>query len=351
MLSYAFRTLSEDRYKDIEAEEFEYTADLMAAILAKGISGQIKRGLGRDYVLQNENLSSPKGKINMSDSIKELTMLKGQLICSYDSYEKNTYMNQVLKSTALLLIKSDEVKPEHKKELKKVLLFFNGVDEVYLKSVKWNDFTYTRNNATYKMLMNICEYVVKGLLPTEECGNMRLHRYLDDRQMHNLYEKFILEYYKKHYPEFNASAAMVDWDVDDGYKSMLPAMRSDVTLEYFGKTTIIDAKFYSRIMQYNALFNSKTIHSNNIYQIYSYVKNKDKNHDGSVGGILLYAKTEDERALDETYHISGNTISVKTLDLNQDFKKIRELLDRIAEDAKMKVHAGCMKLDMNYISI
>ena len=337
MLSYAFRTLSEDRYKDIEAEEFEYTADLMAAILAKGMSGQIKRGLGRDYVLQTENLSSPKGKINMSDSIKELTMLNGRLICSYDSYEKNTYMNQVLKSTALLLIKSDEVKPEHKKELKKVLLFFNGVDEVYLKSVKWNDFTYTRNNATYKMLMNICEYVVKGLLPTEESGNMRLHRYLDDRQMHNLYEKFILEYYRKHYPEFNASAAMIDWNVDDGYKSLLPAMRSDVTLEYYGKTTIIDAKFYSRIMQYNALFNSKTIHSNNIYQIYSYVKNKDKNHDGSVGGILLYAKTEDERALDETYHISGNTISVKTLDLNQDFEKIRETLDRIAEDTKTKV--------------
>lgn len=337
MLSYAFRTLSEDRYKDIEAEEFEYTADLMAAILAKGMSGQIKRGLGRDYVLQTENLSSPKGKINMLDSIKEMTMLNGRLICAYDSYEKNTYMNQVLKSTALLLIKSDEVKPEHKKELKKVLLFFNGVDEVYLKSVKWNDFTYTRNNATYKMLMNTCEYVVKGLLPSEESGNKRLHRYLDDRQMHNLYEKFILEYYRKHYPEFNASAAMIDWNVDDGYKSLLPAMRSDVMLEYYGKTTIIDAKFYSRIMQYNALFNSKTIHSNNIYQIYSYVKNKDKNHDGSVGGILLYAKTEDERALDETYHISGNTISVKTLDLNQDFEKIRETLDRIAEDTKTKV--------------
>ena len=334
MLSYAFRTLSEERYKDIEAEKFEYTADLMAAILAKGMSGQIKRGLGRDYVLQTENLSSPKGKINMSDSIKELTMLNGRLICSYDSYEKNTYMNQVLKSTALLLIKSDEVKPKHKKELKKVLLFFNGVDEVYLKSVKWNDFTYTRNNATYKMLMNICEYVVKGLLPTEESGNMRLHRYLDDRQMHNLYEKFILEYYRKHYPEFNAAASMVEWDVDDGYRLLLPAMRSDITLEYRGKTTIIDAKFYSRMLQYNSLFNSKTIHSNNIYQIFSYVKNKDVKHDGSVSGILLYAKTEDEKSLDESYQMSGNNISVKTLDLSRDFRNIRNTLDAIAEMTK-----------------
>ena len=334
MLSYAFRTLSEDKYKDIEAEEFEYTADLMAAILAKGISGQIKRGLGRDYVIQTESLSSPKGKINISQSIKELTMLNGCLVCSYDSYEKNTYMNQVLKSTVLLLINSDEVKPEHKKELKKVLLFFNGVDEVHLRSVKWNDFTYTRNNSTYKMLINICEYVVKGLLPTEEEGSKRLRRYLDDRQLHNLYEKFILEYYKKHYPEFDAAASMVEWDVDDGYKKLLPVMKSDITLEYEGKITIIDAKFYSQMFQYNNMFDSRTIHSNNIYQIFSYVKNKDINHDGRVNGILLYAKTEDEKSLDETYQMNGNKISVKTLDLDKEFRKIRETLDQIAEDAK-----------------
>ncbi|SFQ38087.1 5-methylcytosine-specific restriction enzyme subunit McrC [Lachnospiraceae bacterium XBB1006] len=337
MLSYAFRALSEDKYKDIEAEEFEYTADLMAAILAKGVSSQIKRGLGRDYIIQTETLSSPKGKINISDSIKELTMMKGRLACSYDSYEKNTHMNQVLKSTILLLLNSDEVKPERKKELKKVLLFFNGVEEVYLKNVKWSDFSYTRNNSTYKMLMNICEYVVKGLLPTEEEGSKRLHRYLDDRQMHNLYEKFILEYYKRHFPEFNPAPSMVEWDVDDGYKTLLPTMRTDITLEYYGKTTIIDAKFYSRMLQYNRLFNSRTLHSNNIYQIFSYVKNKDVKHDGSVSGILLYAKTEDEKVIDEIYHMGGNTICVKTLDLNQEFAKIREVLDGIAENMQKKI--------------
>lgn len=334
MLSYAFRVLSEDKYKDIEAEEFDYTADLMAAILAKGISSQIKRGLGKDYVVRTEELSSPKGKIVISDSIKNNTMTSGRLYCSYDLYEENTYMNKVLKSTAMKLIGCEDVKPDHKKELKKILLFFNDIDEISLRSVRWNDFTFTRNNATYRMLMNICKYVVKGLLPSEEEGSDKLHRYLDDRQLHDLYEKFILEYYRKHYPEFNAAANTVDWNVDDGYKTLLPAMKTDVTIEYYGKTTIIDAKFYSRMLQYNSLFQSSTIHSNNIYQIFSYVKNKDKKGDGSVSGILLYAKTADEQPLDQTYHMSGNTIRVKTLDLNQDFSKIRETLDRIAQLAK-----------------
>ncbi len=335
MLSYAFRVLTEDKYKDIEAEEFDYAADLMAAILAKGISGQIKRGLGKDYISRTEDLSSPKGKISISESIKNNSMTFGRLCCTYDLYEENTYMNKVLKSTAKKLLVCEDVKPEHKKELKKILLFFNDVDEIPLKSVKWNEFSFTRNNATYKMLMNICKYVVKGLLPSEEEGSDKLHRYLNDRQMHDLYEKFILEYYRKHYPEFNAAANMVDWNVDDGYKTLLPAMKTDVTIEYYGKTTIIDAKFYSRMLQYNSMFQSSTIHSNNIYQIFSYVKNKDKKGEGNVSGVLLYAKTVDEQPIDQTYHMSGNTISVKTLDLNQEFSKIKETLDRIAAMAKL----------------
>lgn len=40
MLSYAFQVLNEQGYKDIATEKFNNTAELMAAILAKGIAVQ-----------------------------------------------------------------------------------------------------------------------------------------------------------------------------------------------------------------------------------------------------------------------------------------------------------------------
>lgn len=154
-------------------------------------------------------------------------------------------------------------------------------------------------------------------------------------KMHNLYEKFILEYYRKHYPEFKATPAQVDWNVDDGFLELLPAMKSDITLEYQGRTTIIDAKYYSRMLQYNQMFNSKMLHSNNMYQIFTYVKNKDAKQDGSVSGVLLYAKTEEEEMLDQSYSMSGNKIIVKSLDLGSDFDEIAMTLDGIAENLKV----------------
>ena len=71
------------------------------------------------------------------------------------------------------------------------------------------------------------------------------------------------------------------------------------------------------------------IHRNNLNQIFVYVKNKDINNTGNVAGVLLYAKTNEDIVPDETYHMGGNQISVKTLDLNKNFNEIRLQLDNI----------------------
>ena len=52
MLSYAFQILNEQGYKNIATEQFNNTAELMAAILEKGIAIQLKRGLGKEYIPQ-----------------------------------------------------------------------------------------------------------------------------------------------------------------------------------------------------------------------------------------------------------------------------------------------------------
>ena len=54
MLSYAFQVLNEQGYKSVATEHFENVADLCAAILIKGLSKQLKRGLMKDYIPKRE---------------------------------------------------------------------------------------------------------------------------------------------------------------------------------------------------------------------------------------------------------------------------------------------------------
>ncbi|PYG84910.1 5-methylcytosine-specific restriction enzyme subunit McrC [Ruminiclostridium sufflavum DSM 19573] len=331
MLAYAFGVLNEAGYLSIAEEEFEYIYDLLASILAKGIAIQIKRGLGKEYKIHSESLSSSIGKIDISSSLKQQTILKKQLVCDFDVYTENSYMNQILKTTAMLLIRSTEVNARQKKELKKVMLYFTNVDEIIPNKIKWSSIKYQRNNSTYKMLINICYLIINGLLLTETNGSRKLARYLDDQRIHNLYQRFVFEYYRKHFPEYKVTAAQIDWDVDDNITDFLPAMKTDITIEHKGKILIIDTKYYSHTMQTNSLYNSCTIHSGNLYQIFTYVKNLDTTNSGNVSGILLYAKTDEEITPDNDYMMSGNCISVKTLDLNTDFSNIKKQLNFLVE--------------------
>ena len=77
-------------------------------------------------------------------------------------------------------------------------------------------------------------------------------------------------------------------------------------------------------------YDVNTLHSNNLYQIFTYVKNKSV-EGGEVSGMLLYARTDEDIQPDNDYIMSGNKISVKTLDLNRDFSEISAQLNAIAD--------------------
>ena len=260
-------------------------------------------------------------------------MMNRKMVCHYDLFSEDTQLNQILKATMTLLLRHGNVSPKNKKLVRKLLLYFQNVTAVDPLHISWNTVSYPRNSPSYKMLINICQLIIKGLLLSTENGQYKLLLFLDDQQMYRLYEKFVLEYYKKEYPELNAKASYIDWDIGgDGNKMFLPAMKSDITLSFGVKTLIIDTKYYQRTMQTHTLFDSTTLISGNLYQIFTYVKNKDKSNSGNVSGMLLYAKTVEDITPDNEYIMGGNHISVKTLNLNSEWENIKSQLDSIAVD-------------------
>ena len=329
MLSYAFQVLSEQGYKSIETEQFDNVAELCAAILSKGVSLQLKRGLGREYIEDTESLSSVRGRIEISESIKTRSLLKRQLICSYDDFSENSYMNRIIKTTMELLLRADIAKTR-KKELRKLLVYFGNVDLLDVNTINWK-IQYNRNNQTYRMLISICYLVIKGLLQTNTDGTTKLMDFMDEQRMCRLYEKFILEYYRKEFPKITVNASQIPWALDDGMSDMLPVMQTDIMLSYGSRILIIDAKYYAHTTQ--TQYDIHTLHSANLYQIFTYVKNKEAelaNVPHEVSGMLLYARTDEAVQPNNSYHMSGNRISVRTLDLNCEFSEIAMQLDKIA---------------------
>ena len=333
MLSYAFTTLNQGGYENIATEEFDNLHNLFAAILAKGIGRQLKQGLYREYLNHKEDVAIVRGKIDMPGTIQNRLARKRVLTCEYDELSENNLLNQILKTTVMILLRHAKVDTEYKTNLKREMLFFSNVDIVNPASIHWGSIRFQRNNNTYRMLVSLCQLVLEGMLLTTDDGEYRLATFIDEQRMSRLYERFILEYYAKECPQIKATALQIPWALDDGIGTMLPIMQSDIMLSQGSKVLIIDAKYYAHITQVQ--YDVHTLHSNNLYQIFTYVKNKDtefgeKPH--TVSGMLLYAQTDEAIQPDNVYQMSGNKISVKTLDLNQDFSAIAAQLNAIIEE-------------------
>lgn len=332
MLTYAFRVLRQSNYKEVEAEEFSEIQDMFAAILSKGVSQQLKQGLYKEYLARNESLAVLRGKLDLDKTMQLKVQRKQLLHCEYDELSENNIFNRILKTTMTILISSSTVKSERKKGLRKILLFFHSIEEIEPNNINWSRLKFQKNNQNYQMLMNICYFVLDGLLQTTDKGKYKFTEFKEDN-MAKLFERFVLEYYKFHHKNLGVSASQVDWnldsDTDIGVIKFLPRMQTDITLRYKGRILIIDTKYYANTMQTN--FEREKYHSQNLYQIFTYVKNQDKEGKGEVSGMLLYAKTVETVAPDADFKISGNTISIRTLDLSREFKLISKQLDRIVE--------------------
>lgn len=328
MLSYAFQVLNKKQYKKLKTEEFENIAELFSEIIIITLNSQIKRGLERDYIEKQDTIPTIHGKINITSSITPYIQHR-ELVCEYDEFTHDSYKNQIIKTTLNTLIQ-ENISKKQKKKLKRLLTYFSNVSTIDLNYVNWN-IRYHMNNQTYQMIITICQMLYEGLLQNPSKGSMKLLE-LDEKHMHRLYEKFILEYYKKEHPNLKANASYIYWQLDDNMSTGLPLMKTDITLTHKENILIIDAKYYKNSLQTN--YNKKAIHSGNLYQIFTYVKNKtvEVGTNYNVSGMLLYAKTDSLDYPDYTYCMSGNKISAKVLDLNVDFNLICRQLDNIVEE-------------------
>ena len=68
------------------------------------------------------------------------------------------------------------------------MLYFSNVDSIEPTEIKWSSIRFQRNNQTYRMLVNICQLMIEGMLITTDAGNYRLASFVDEQRMCRLYE-------------------------------------------------------------------------------------------------------------------------------------------------------------------
>lgn len=332
LLCYAWNKLDEKEKVKISIDESTSLLDLFAKILINATIILLKRGLNKNYVEKQLEVSGIKGKLNLDATIKRNLLFKQKTVCTYDEFSSNIIFNQILYTTIFILIKTHSLDKNLQLQLMALIRKLPNIDLIELKAKHFKRLRFNRNNQFYAFVLNVCQIIFESTLPTEKQGQYTFKDFTrDERKMNQLFEAFIRNFYKL---EQNTYTTVKSESIHWKFKSenedditYLPQMLTDISLSNKTNKIVIDAKYYKQTM--NLHYGTEKIKSANLYQLFSYLINQETHEEKTktATGILLYPTTNKEHNL--TYKYSSHKVEIKTVNLNTDWRSITKRLKNI----------------------
>lgn len=335
MLCYAWNVLAIADDMKLSSELFDDAYNLLSRVFSYGIGKLIRQGFHRSYIEKTEELKTLRGKIQVQESLAKLTMQQKKLICTYDEYSTNDLFNQILKYTIKSIIINPGIDISTKKQLKKQAVFFEGIDSTPPSKANRQKLVFNKNNATYKMLINIAIMLYDNTTVNEDTGNNTFKDFYRQEQMHKVFELFILNFYRIHLDSsiYKVHAPKINWHIEENALEIWGDFfdveenpgdrRTDIVLENkdLNLQLIFDAKYYKNAFV-NAYMNSdeERARTGHLNQVRGYLIDSD--FPGDKIGALIYPMVNNDISRGKMYPIQDANIMVKTINLNTDWKNI-----------------------------
>lgn len=328
LFCYAWDRFEEAQSISTGAETSPDLPNLLSRVLLNGMHSLFRRGLDRNYQSISEDLATVRGHIELGPSLKLYAKNIHRLVCEYDELTHDVLQNQILKATLKRLSSVVTIERELSREMQKMVRRLSDVSDIRLSQECFSRVKLHRNNAYYDLLLKIAFLAFDCLQPKPGGAGFVFQDVLrDEKKMAMVFESFVKNFYRLEQSEFKVEPLTIQWDghaVQVEASGRLPQMRVDVFLRSPEREIIIDTKYYAEAMQ--SYYGSKSFKSNNLYQLYSYLKNYAPiaGREIKLDGMLIYPQVEGH--IDARFDIQGHEVRLATLDLASEWRDIRERL-------------------------
>ncbi|RBQ31453.1 restriction endonuclease [Arcobacter sp. FW59] len=298
MLMYAYDVrLSNEQLASCANQEHSIL-EVFVQMFASNLLSELKKGLYKEYILEQDNLPILKGKYLINENLK-YNFIKNKIYCEYDDFTPNNSLNQFF----LYTIKTLQKYVKEKKLLKQCELIFDEVEYKQFDINKLENIYFNRQNQRFKKSFEIAILLLKQLIPNFQ-KDKKSFAFLFD--MNVLFEKFIARIFK---------------ELDNSVKIQNENSFGDLTLkpDIILANQIIDTK-------YKKLNNIDDIKQSNKLQAFAYGINYNVKN-----VMLLYPKHLENYNFDMILGKDYKEVNLKIrcIDLNYDKDGFDEYINEI----------------------
>ncbi|WP_195953634.1 5-methylcytosine restriction system specificity protein McrC [Clostridium saudiense] len=251
--------------------------EILITLFLKELDFQYNKGIYKEYIKEEKNLYSMKGKIDFNKNINKNLFSPHRFYCRYSSLSENNIINQIVKFT---LIHIDKLSKNrfNKGLIKKLVYSLENVDYYKDVSKEIKNIKFNRQSERFRETINYCKMFWDGFGTSITTGKHEVESFLID--MNDLFEKYIYRTLKKIYGNKN-----IKYQENNKFlltdtlnsKNKKINLKPDIILEGENGRTIIDTKW--KIVD-------KFINPADAYQMNAYIDNIDNSREV----ILLFPK-------------------------------------------------------------
>ena len=294
MLKYLYFELK--KIDDIDIDGIETLDNLYALVLCHWCTALAKEGLYKEYVIvEDDELTSPRGQINIQATISQQTLQRGVVICTYDELSDDVPMNRILKGTLQYFLYDPEICDNVKSKIQKTLMAYNGIGSVDIKYIKWKELKYDNGNLRYKHLLETCQnYLIEKQMK-------KTYGLDDNRRLYLLFKKQMIKYIQERYGRkseddehgdivipFNQPFTM---DEEAPYEVRINKVQHMVAIE-----TETTALVYLLRLEDTEMFTDPKLPRRRIEEVVSYLREyKAERNIAKVSGCLCYVNINRQR--------------------------------------------------------
>ena len=318
LFCYAWERYPENGAVEVGIEDCPDLPNLFARVLVNGLNRLLRRGLDRQYLSTEDELRAPRGRLLLDETLKSGSLDRGAVVCRFDELSVDVLHNQLLKATVRLLGRDVLVRPDLAAALGAVEKRLSWVSDIRVTTDLFSRVQLSRHTGQYGELLRLCEFVWRSAMPQEGGAGSRFGDIIrDETRMSAIFELFVLNFFRLHALGYTAGRENMRWNVREdgsGDRSLIPIMRTDLTLRSEKRILVMDAKFYAE--PFVRSLGGPKINSAHLYQLYAYLRHAGRGAiDRPVAGALVYASPRGRSI--QRYQIDDHDVTVATIDLSQ----------------------------------
>ncbi|MBA2776660.1 MAG: hypothetical protein H0U31_08020 [Chloroflexia bacterium] len=188
MLSYAYDVPHLMLDDTVEITRFEQVIEIVADAFARMVEHRIDLGLYRNYIEEEANLPTVRGRIMIATDIQQNVVLRHRTYCRFTAYSWDLPENQVIRHVVHLLSGWGF---SHRLTGRLLALDsqLDEVERVHFRAADVDRFVYNRQSLDYQPIHRLCQLFLEGASLSEEAGDRSFDGFLLD--MNVLFERFI----------------------------------------------------------------------------------------------------------------------------------------------------------------